>query len=52
MSIFTSRKISGFVSKAQNRIESPFNPPINRQFLFIRVFEDFKPLIFRGLFIG
>ena len=24
MSIFTSRKISGFVSKAQNRIESPF----------------------------
>jgi hypothetical protein len=29
-----------------------FNPPVNRQFLLICVFEDFKPLIFRRLFIG
>jgi len=29
-----------------------FHPRINRQFLCIRVFEDFKPLIFRRLFIG
>ena len=32
--------------------ESFFHPRINRQLLFIRVFEDFKPLIFRRLFIG
>jgi len=28
------------------------NPAINGELLLIREFEDFKPLVFRGLFVG
>ena len=29
-----------------------FNPAVNVQLLFIRVFEDFKALVVGGLFVG
>jgi phage baseplate assembly protein W len=28
------------------------NPAVNGELLFLREFEDFKPLVFRGLFVG
>ena len=29
-----------------------FNPAINGELLLMREFEDFKPLVFRGLFVS